>query len=88
VLSDAPPDEANKIPEITPKRAVTQPGDLWHIGKHVLLCGDARNQRSYTSLLGGQSPKWSGQTHVGSTPCLLPPTQDLPCLSDMCYLGR
>jgi hypothetical protein len=52
VLSDAPPDEADRIPEITSKRAVTRPGDLWHIGKHVLLCGDSRNQQSYTSLFG------------------------------------
>jgi DNA modification methylase len=31
--------------------AVTQPGDLWLLGHHRLLCGDARDPAAYTNLL-------------------------------------
>jgi DNA modification methylase len=30
------------------------PGDLWHIGKHTLLCGDSTNPDDVKRLLGGQ----------------------------------
>ena len=30
-------------PETYPDPAVTRPGDLWQLGNHRLLCGDARN---------------------------------------------
>jgi DNA modification methylase len=78
VLSDAPPDEADRIPEITSKRAVTRPGDLWHIGKHVLLCGDARNQQSYTRLLGG---------HLAEMVCTDPPF-NVAIDGHVCGLGK
>lgn len=32
--------------------AVSQLGDLWHLGRHTLLCGDALKQDSYAALLG------------------------------------
>lgn len=32
--------------------AVTQPGDLWELEKHRILCGSAIEQSSYTRLLG------------------------------------
>lgn len=31
---------------------VTQAGDLWHLGKHRVLCGDALHESSYQMLLG------------------------------------
>jgi 16S rRNA G966 N2-methylase RsmD len=37
----------------TDKPAVTQPGDLWQLGSHRLLCGDALDEVSYEQLLGG-----------------------------------
>jgi ParB-like nuclease domain len=33
--------------------AVSQPGDLWELGPHRLLCGDARQPADYKRLLGG-----------------------------------
>src|SRR5438105_4296949 len=32
---------------------VTKVGDLWVLGNHCLLCGDARDQVTYDSLLEG-----------------------------------
>ncbi len=34
--------------------AVTRPGDLWVMGDHRLLCGDALKAESYKKLLGGE----------------------------------
>lgn len=33
--------------------AITRPGDLWQIGKHRLLCGDAMDSAPYDRLLDG-----------------------------------
>lgn len=32
---------------------VTRRGDLWHLGKHRVLCGDARSSDDFAALLGG-----------------------------------
>jgi 16S rRNA G966 N2-methylase RsmD len=34
--------------------AVTEAGDLWLLGRHRLLCGDAREPASYETLLAGE----------------------------------
>ena len=46
------PDDA---PE-PPAEPVTQPGDLWLLGPHRLLCGDADDQTAHDRLLAGQRP--------------------------------
>ncbi len=55
--SEATPDrrEAGEdwIPE-TPEAAVSRPGDLWDLGRHRLICADARQHESYVALLGGE----------------------------------
>jgi hypothetical protein len=49
------PDEADNVPEIDDtKPAVTRPGDLWILGKHILLCADARRADSFDRLLHGE----------------------------------
>src|SRR5262249_28484772 len=35
-------------------RSITQPGDRWRLGEHVLVCGDARDEDAYQRLLGGE----------------------------------
>jgi DNA modification methylase len=37
----------------SPAPAVSQTGDLWLLGSHRLLCGDARDQAAYAQLLAG-----------------------------------
>ena len=34
--------------------AVTQPGDLWILGRHKVICGDARETAAYAALLGDE----------------------------------
>src|ERR1700686_1170607 len=49
------PDEADEVPEVDRAApAVSRPGDLWCIGNHVLLCGDALNKDNYAKLLGSK----------------------------------
>jgi DNA modification methylase len=41
--------------EIVTGAAVTVAGDLWHLGDHRLYCGNALDQNSYASILGGNT---------------------------------
>ena len=45
------PDTANDIPERAP--SLTRPGDLWHLGEHRLLCGNAMVADDVTRLMDG-----------------------------------
>jgi DNA modification methylase len=64
------PDDADLEPPLEP---VTQPGDLWLLGEHRLLCGDAGNPADLERLMG--QPKaavlWTdppyGVDYVGKT---------------------
>ncbi len=47
---DDPDDE---IPQAESGPAVTRPGDVWLIGKHRLICGDATDADTYARLLDG-----------------------------------
>jgi DNA modification methylase len=61
------------IPE-TPADAVTQPGDLWLIGPHRLICGDCRDREIIAQLFGNQranvvitSPPYAAQRQYDSS---------------------
>jgi DNA modification methylase len=47
--------DEDAVPE-PPAEPVTRPGDLWHLGSHRLLCGDATAADDVTRLLGGAKP--------------------------------
>ena len=46
--------DPDSIPAM-PDAAVTQPGDLWILGEHRLLCGDSGDPADVDNLLGGAS---------------------------------
>ncbi len=46
-------DPADALPELQAV-AVTRRGDLWLLGEHRILCGDARERGDYQRLLGGE----------------------------------
>jgi DNA modification methylase len=46
-------DPADALPEFA-EVAVTQRGDIWLLGKHRLMCGDARDPTDYARLLEGE----------------------------------
>ncbi len=46
------PDPADAVPEMSGP-AITRPGDLWQIGPHRLICGDATDAQTYDRLLDG-----------------------------------
>jgi hypothetical protein len=41
--------DEDAVPEV-PEEPVTQPGDLWLLGKHRLLCGDSTIQQTVQRL--------------------------------------
>jgi DNA modification methylase len=49
----APSGPEDHVPQYRSGPVVTQVGDLWVLGNHRLLCGDARDQVAYDSLLEG-----------------------------------
>lgn len=46
------PDKADELPVPVAGPAVTQPGDLWMLGDHRLLCGDAQSAEDLKRLVG------------------------------------
>jgi ParB-like chromosome segregation protein Spo0J len=46
--------DPDEVPE-PPDEAITQPGDLWVLGDHRLLCGDSSKPEDVDRLLGGES---------------------------------
>ena len=44
-----------RLPE-TPKNPVSRVGDIWTLGKHRLMCGDATNPEHVERLLDGSEP--------------------------------
>lgn len=52
-FGDAP--QASDVLPPVPKHPTTRPGDLWQLGKHRLLCGDARHLSNFERLLAGET---------------------------------
>jgi DNA modification methylase len=46
---------ADEVPEPPAGPPVSRRGDLWHLGPHRLLCGDARDPADYARLLDGRT---------------------------------
>jgi len=50
---DVPLAEENAAPEVEPTE-VSQPGDLWLLGAHRVLCGDSLSREPFEQVLEGQ----------------------------------
>ena len=48
----------DEVPEPIPGPSVSQPGDLWRLGKHRILCGDALDHGAYERLLDGEKAEF------------------------------
>lgn len=46
-------DKADIVPD-PPATPITKPGDVWRLGRHRLICGDARDPDIYDRLLGDE----------------------------------
>jgi hypothetical protein len=44
--------DADEVPALAPDRPIAAAGDLWQIGSHRLVCGDALSAASYDLLMG------------------------------------
>jgi hypothetical protein len=45
----------DEIPDVAPNRIISKPNDLWILGEHRLICGDARRRESFAALLSGKA---------------------------------
>jgi DNA modification methylase len=68
----------NSIPQYAAGPAIAQPGDLWLLGRHRLLCADARAAASYQHLLNEE------RAHLVFTD----PPYNVPIDGHVCGLGR
>lgn len=55
-LSDPEREPAEEIPAVSKGNPVTQAGDLWKLGEHRLLCGDACAKGDLQTLVGNDRP--------------------------------
>ena len=46
--------DVDDAPEPDPDPPTTKPGDIWHLGPHRLICGDATDPATLTRLTAGQ----------------------------------
>lgn len=53
-LQDTQSDRGDVVPEVE-EMPVTRPGDLWYLGSHRLICGDARSQQVVDRLMAGSA---------------------------------
>ena len=54
LLIEPPLADAELLPQDVQEQVVSRPGDVWVLGEHRLLCGDALVEASYLTLLGAE----------------------------------
>ena len=53
-VEDAPPPREDVLPALGKGMAVCEPGDIWLLGRHRLICGDARDPQAVAQLMAGE----------------------------------
>jgi DNA modification methylase len=75
--SEGKDEPEDRIPEMTAD-PVSRRGDLWQLGRHRLLCGDARKAEDYQTLLNGENVDL----------VFTDPPYNVPIDGHVCGLGR
>ncbi len=70
-------DPQDDVPDLDPGLVVVRPGDLFRLGEHRLLCGDARDETAYATLLGGEQAQM----------VFIDPPYNVPIDGHVCGLG-
>lgn len=70
--------EAESVPEPEDGPAVCELGDVWLLGRHRLVCGDALAEASYDALLGGEL----------ADACFTDPPYNVPIAGHVSGLGK
>jgi len=78
LAADGEDDPEDEVPPRSPGPAVTRPGDLWQIGEHRLLCGDATESTAYARLLDGARAQM----------VFTDPPYNVPVAGHVCGLGK
>src|SRR5438093_1543410 len=72
-------DPLDQVPDsLSRGEVVTRPGDLWVIGKHRLVCGDALKPESYHRLMAGETARM----------VLTDPPYNIPIENNVSGLGK
>jgi hypothetical protein len=72
-------DAADHVPALAEDgKAVTRPGDIWNLGRHRLLCGDAQDEAVLRRLMQGQEADL----------VFTDPPYNVPIDGHVCGLGR
>lgn len=72
---DAPKDF---VPEYNGNEAVCSAGNVWILGKHKLICGDARDETVFSRLMGSEKAEFA----------FTDPPYNVPIDGHVCGLGR
>lgn len=49
-----PDSKLNNIPFISNEEIVSKQGDIWHLGNHIIICGNSLEEKTYTDLMGSK----------------------------------
>lgn len=56
LIADDEPGDGDDATDAPPADPITRPGDVWQLGPHRLVCGDARDGEAHARLLGDARP--------------------------------
>tara|TARA_R110002124_G_scaffold270207_4_gene438581 strand:- start:20074 stop:21399 length:1326 start_codon:yes stop_codon:yes gene_type:complete len=76
-LDEVPPGDEEVVID-TAAPVVTQPGDMWLLGKHAIICGDALDLEVYSRLLGEEKAQM----------VFTDPPYNVPVNGHICGLGK
>ena len=77
-IDENEPGSADMVPDLADSPAVTRPDDVWLIGRHRLICGDALRAETYQRLMGQERAQM----------VFTDPPYNVPISRHVCGLGR